>query len=298
MTRYDARATIMIFRMGGMITFLRRRGLGAGSVRGILSFMETPAREALSNGTPPDLSDTDYMVRWGCTARTAGVEYAKMLNTSCAIHSVNDKAAFRELIRDSGVCPPTYSSPDDMSSADLDSGVVIRPKHHAQGRNFHICYGYRESVKTVNALRDSGKEPYITVLIRKSAEYRVFVAQGRAVWVASKTPGNPDQVAWNVAQGGRFDNVRWGAWPIPVVNAAIKAFNLTDLDFGGVDVIVDTTGKPYVLEINSAPSQTSPYRQSCCAALFDYVAREGRKAFQPVESATSWKDLIHPSIRG
>jgi glutathione synthase/RimK-type ligase-like ATP-grasp enzyme len=138
---------------------------------------------------------------------------------------------------------------------------------------------------------------YINEYIPKVAEYRVFCAQGRAVWVAQKTPGNPDDVAWNVAKGGRFDNVRWGDWPISVVDVAIKAHNISRLDFGGVDVMVDGDGKCYVLEINSAPSQTSPYRQSCVAKVFDWMVKDDRRKTIPVPDVPGrYLKYIHPAI--
>jgi glutathione synthase/RimK-type ligase-like ATP-grasp enzyme len=123
----------------------------------------------------------------------------------------------------------------------------------------------------------------------------VFVGSGRAVWVAQKTPGNPEDVAWNVAQGGRFDNVRFNDWPLKVVKTAIEAFNYTDLDFGGVDVIVDNNNA-YVLEINSAPSQTSPYRQECVAKYFDYVVKNGKNRIELIKEKGGYLKFIHPAI--
>ena len=137
---------------------------------------------------------------------------------------------------------------------------------------------------------------YISEFIDKEHEYRVFVCQNRAVWVAKKTPGNPEDVAWNVAAGGRFDNVRWGEWPLQVIRAALQAARVSGTDFCGVDVMVDYDGNPYVLEVNSAPSQTSPYRQQCVAKAFDYIVRNGKQHFDGVERITSWKDVIHPAV--
>ena len=128
------------------------------------------------------------------------------------------------------------------------------------------------------------------------AEYRVAVVQGRAAWVARKTPGNPEDVAWNVARGGRFDNVRWDEWPLKVVKIAIQAFNLTELDFGGVDVMVDREGECYVLEINSAPSLTSPYRQRCMAKCFDYMVEHPERISVP-EQRGGYRKFIHPALR-
>jgi glutathione synthase/RimK-type ligase-like ATP-grasp enzyme len=128
------------------------------------------------------------------------------------------------------------------------------------------------------------------------AEYRVFVVSGRAVAVAKKTPGNPQDVAWNVARGGRFDNVDWGDWPLKAVKTSIEAFNLSALDFGGVDVMVDGDGNCYVLEINSAPSLTSPYRQECMAKGLHYALTRGKERIPLVAERGGWRKFAHPAI--
>jgi glutathione synthase/RimK-type ligase-like ATP-grasp enzyme len=120
--------------------------------------------------------------------------------------------------------------------------------------------------------------------------------QGRAVAVAQKTPSNPDDVAWNVAQGGRFDNVPWDSWPLQAVRKSIEAFNLSELDFGGVDVMVDAEGKAYIIEINSAPSLTSPYRQECMAKAFDYISEHGKERIPLVEERGGYRKFIHPAV--
>jgi glutathione synthase/RimK-type ligase-like ATP-grasp enzyme len=137
---------------------------------------------------------------------------------------------------------------------------------------------------------------YISEYIPKVAEYRVFIVSGRVVWVAKKTPANPDAVAWNVAKGGRFDNVRWDEWPLKAIRISREAFLMSGLDFGGVDVMIDKDNNVHVLEINSAPSQTSPYRQECTAKAFDYIVNNG-KAFLPVvEQRGGYDKFIHPAI--
>ena len=138
---------------------------------------------------------------------------------------------------------------------------------------------------------------YISDYIPKVREVRVFVAQGRVVWVAEKTPADPTAHAWNVAQGGRFDNVRWSEWPIKACVAAIWATRALNVDFAGVDVMLDAEGNPYVLEANSAPSQTSPYRQMCSAKAFKWMYDNGKEPIHYRTGTLTWKELIHPAIR-
>jgi hypothetical protein len=71
---------------------------------------------------------------------------------------------------------------------------------------------------------------------------------------------------------------------------------LSSLDFGAVDVMVDANGRPYVLEINSAPSQTSPYRQECMAKAFDYIVRNGKDSIPIIPERGGYKKFIHVAL--
>ena len=80
------------------------------------------------------------------------------------------------------------------------------------------------------------------------------------------------------------------------VVAAVDAANVIGVDFAGVDVMLDAEGNPYVLELNSAPSQTSPYRQLCSAKVFKWMHDNGTGYTSEVSGGT-WKDYIHPAVR-
>jgi hypothetical protein len=232
--------------------------------------------------------DVGYVFRYGCTTH---VPAGKVVNSIDAIRKVNDKSAFRKLTADAGLAPRTWLTSQEV----LDSGylgkVVVRPSSHAQGRNLHVVERY-DQLQSAFRQCPGG---YASELIDKVAEYRVFVSQGRAVWVANKLPDDRSQVAWNVAQGGTFENVRWSQWPIEAVRVAIEAYNLSGLDFGGVDVMVDAEGRAYVLEINSAPSQTSPYRQTATAKAFDWIVLNGKDKI-PLSDVGGYKKYIHPCM--
>jgi hypothetical protein len=277
---------------------LRRRKLGRGSTAGIQQHSLKGLR-AVRNWVDADIpSGTEaggMVFRWGCTSNLPrGYESSRVVNSAKSIHWCSDKRASRLEMQQAGVPVPETWSTEDFHAAiragrvDGRDSFVARPSRHAQGRDL------RSGMGSILVLFTGG---YVSRLIDKVAEYRVFVCQNRAVWVAKKTPGNPDQVAWNVAQGGRFDNVRWGEWPIPVVKAALAAAKVSGTDFCGVDVMVDGEGNPYVLEVNSAPSQTSDYRQQCVAKAFDYIIEHGKDHFPDHEGArTRWRDLIHPAL--
>lgn len=276
-----------------MAVILRRRKLGFTSCREIARQMSNNCAVLRNDRAAAQISlaanGNNYVFRWGCTALVPNE--AKVVNTVKAIQRVNNKTGFRRILNEHGLCPKTWFNILELPQ---DGGpYVVRPRVHAQGRNLHVANNNYEANEAAYLC---GEGYYISELINKVAEYRVFVAQGRVVWVAQKTPGNPDDIAWNVAHGGRFDNVRFGEWPLRVVKCAVEGFNLSGLDFGGVDVMVDADGRPYILEINSAPSQTSPYRQSCVAKVFDYIIENGKGNIPLTEARGGWRKFIHPAV--
>lgn len=278
----------------------RRRKLGRTSAKEIAKHI--PGTVVIRNDqtipfSPPLIPSpaaVSYLFRWGCTSNIP--EGFTVVNTAEAIHQVNDKTAFRRLLNEQELCPKTWfdsHNTDLLGFIEHEGSVVVRPHRHAQGRNLHHCHTLEEMRA---AARRCGEGYYISQYVPKVAEYRVAVVQGRAVWVARKTPANPEAIAWNVARGGRFDNVNWGDWPLKVVKTAIEAFNLSLLDFGGVDVMVDAEGNCYVLEINSAPSLTSPYRQECMGKAFSYIVQEGKARIPLVTAKGGYKKFIHPAL--
>jgi glutathione synthase/RimK-type ligase-like ATP-grasp enzyme len=286
---------------------LRRRMLGKGSANGICAASTKgiyTIRNWVDNDVPAGADRNGYVFRWGCTSNLPVVySHRTVVNTANAIHWCSDKRQGRLDMQAAGVpVPRTWATADEYNSSSYwPSAVVLRPAFHAQGRNLTV-HDPEESSHQWDGLLNKAQQYgayYISELINKVAEYRVFVCQNRAVWVAKKTPGNPEQVAWNVAQGGRFDNVRWGEWPLPVIKAALAAAKVSGTDFCGVDVMVDAEGKPYVLEVNSAPSQTSEYRQRCVAKAFDHIIENGKQHFDDVPDGPrkTYKSYIHPAIR-
>jgi len=270
------------------IVLLRRKKLGKTSCEGIAQFAKSKI-EVVRNDL--GIPDADIYIRWGCTSTVPHTPGRKIWNQKSAIHIVGNKAGFRAILNEHALCPSTWFDWKDVLPQEFP--VVVRPQVHAQGKQVYFCEG---PVQMFTAVDKCGPGYYISQFINKVKEYRVFVVQGRAVWVANKVPGNPDDVAWNVAQGGKFENVRWHEWPLKVVKVSIQAFKLSGLDFGGVDVMVDAHGNCYVLEINSAPSQTSSYRQECTAKAFDYMIKNGTQVIDLIEQPGGYLKFIHPAI--
>ena len=277
-----------------MTTIVRRKMLGLASTRGICEHSKQGIKMVLNtNGIPND----SLYIRWGCTSSVPNRD-AKVINSSKAIHRVTDKAGFRGMLTKEGLCPETWMHYNDVPAYD-DSiyPLIVRTATHAQGRGLWLV---NKPVELRDAVKKAGHGCYINRFIPKVAEYRAYVVQGRLVALARKYPADEKAIAWNLAQGGEYENVPWSQWPMAVVNNALRSFELTKLHFSGIDIMLDKDGRAYCLEANSAPT-SSPYRQKCLAKAFDYMintAQYGRRIFDEKVTYATWKDAIHPAIGG
>lgn len=291
------------------LMILRRKGLGLGSAKGMKAYSEgridyvrnDKQRQANWDGVTG-------IIRWGCTS---SIDYGlianrgvTIINTSEAIHRVNHKSSFAKVFGDAGLGPECFLDFDswwNSEGLEEDRKYILRPGKHAQGRNLHVLTIGEGAASTAEELflRYQG-DAYTRPFVDKVAEYRVYVMCGKVFTVAKKTPANPSAVAWNVAQGGRFDVVSWGDWPLAACEVAVKAFHLSGLHFSGVDVMVDADGKAYVIELNSAPSLPAlsdgsvSYRQKVMAKAFMYHEDIGWDNL-PIGSFRSYRECIHPS---
>lgn len=283
------------------IHIMRRRGLGMQSCKGLslsLTEMETTTSFGTGmTGTP------DWLIRWGTRARTQGIPLDKQINKSSAIGLCSNKLEMRKvLVECGGLTMETLFNVTTMLPTQAETKYVLRPARHAQGKNLFVLQGdsLGGMISSKPDLFADGW--YATKYVEKVAEYRVFVVSGRVVAVAEKTPDDPDAVAWNMSQGATVGNVRWGDWNLNVCDVAIKAHNLSGLDFSGVDVIIDDEGKAYVLELNSAPTimmksdGTHSYRHECLAKGIKYIIDNDFPVLEVPEDISNWRDVIHPAI--
>ena len=271
-----------------MVIIYRRRKLGKTSCREIAKLI--PNSLVVRNDMAfrhQIINNASVAIRWGCTDVLPPIP---TIQKAEAIHEVNDKLEFRRKLNEHNLCPKTYFNIGEVD----EWPIVLRPRHHAQGRNIIIA-----NEGDIDRIQQNW---YASKIINKKREYRIFIVQGRVIAVAQKFPANEQAFAWNVARGGRFENVKWNEWPLRSVRIAIEAFNLSKLDFGGVDVIEDND-RSYVLEINSAPSLTSPYRQVCMAKALNYMIENASIRSHSLNNRIplsiergGYKKFIHPAI--
>lgn len=272
---------------------LKRRGLGRSSIKAFIQYCNSPI-QVIKNTNIPQLDPSDTILRWGCTS---AVLQGHILNKADNITFVNNKTEFRFKFQERfpHLVPKTWYSSEEQ---DITYPCIIRPNHHAQGRHLYFCNKYDDLRHVFIRYPNLSNDGYISEYIPKVAEYRVCFIQGRVAWVAEKIPANPEAIAWNVAQGGKFINCNWKNWPIKAVEACYLAYQESGLWLAGIDVMIDSEGKPYILEVNSAPSHTSPYRQQCTAKCIDYYITTSKEEIPLDTNYKKYLRYIHPAIKG
>ncbi len=281
-----------------MVYILRGKGMGEESMPAVASLLGIPCR------TSDDAPHDDLVFRWGCTALNLG--QSKIVNKSTAIQEVSDKKTFRGKLAKAGLAPKFWENLEEYildgsyktlgcnpsnGSESLVESVLLRPAHHQRSQGLFPCTDLSEVVK---AIREINGPYYISELIQKTREFRVFVCSNRIAFMIEKTPKDSTEVSWGCVSTGDFKYVDWSDWPELISQHALDSMKMSSLDFGAVDIIVKGVGVTYALEINTAP-HLSPYYQKCVAKCFRHIIQNGRDHFPEPENY-SWKSVIHPAI--
>lgn len=142
--------------------------------------------------------------------------------------------------------------------------------------------------KGIRAARGKGKRKgryYQKMIKNRRFEIRVhaFSWLPNDQWTVQKRVGDPDTIAWNFSQGGRFITVhtpgRFRTYT-RAVEISGKILDLFNMHFGAVDFIVDSDFDVFFIEVNSAPGFTElskPVYSNAFGSLCKMSKRELRK---------------------
>jgi RimK family alpha-L-glutamate ligase len=185
--------------------------------------------------------------------RDAGVP---VYNDGRAIERTVDKAMTSLALRRAGVpTPPTWVAESfehacavARRECGMHHGVVLKPLFGSQGKNLRLV---RSVAEMPDAMAQNGVY-YLQRFIDSGAgdwhDWRLFVIAGR-VRAAMIRRG----ASWisNGAQGARCEAAQP---PQLLARLAEDAVRALDIDYAGVDVIVDRAGEPFVIEVNGIPA--------------------------------------------
>lgn len=231
------------------------------------------------------------VVRWGNRIEI-DTNGSIVYNQSKNINNATNKKVAREIMQRAGVNVPKIVTPENITNADLP--VICRPHFHAKGKNFITLNSISEFKNHYSPTRY-----YYSAFIDKVKEFRVHCAHSKILNFLEKPNPKNGNIAWNRAQNGEaFENVKWNDYNFNCGIEAIKAVKALELDFGGVDVLLDRNGKAWILEINTSPTlASSEYSMSRYAMYFDWLFRAADRRphwdfsqFKKAESL-AWKNF-------
>jgi len=216
-------------------------------------------------------SPTRYtkVINWGSSA--FHFPSLNTINEPRAVATASNKLSALQVLKQAGVSTVEFTDSQATVRGWLNLGnkVVVRHKLSAN------------SGDGIQILRNSYDVPYArlyTKYMKKDREFRIHVFQGRVFDFQEKKKksgvvheeGSDNHLIRSHLNGWIF--CRTGvSCPEYIKSEAIRAVAALGLDFGAVDVI-DARGRPYILEVNTAPGLEN-------TTLQNYVAQFRRAIY-------------------
>lgn len=180
------------------------------------------------------------------------LNHVEIYNAPRAIERTVDKAMTSFLLHQHHISTPQTWACESRHIAhaiiqNSQQKLIIKPLFGSQGTGVRLIENKRlpvpheafvDGVFYLQAYIDSGEKPH---------DYRVFVVNDKAVAIMRRTGES-----WlsNVALGAACELVE----DIEIAQLAQVASRALDIDYCGVDIMRDQSGKLYVIEVNSIPA--------------------------------------------
>ena len=177
---------------------------------------------------------------------------SRMLNSCQSMLVSNDKFQTYELLHANQIPIPVsflLRSPMEAYSIPLSFPLVVKPRIGSLGRGVKLI----SSVAALHAHLVNEDEPQITQeYIHNPGRFdlRVYVLGDSCIGAIKRT-AITENFRTNVALGNRLESVSISH---EIEDLAVRATKLLGLDLAGVDILLDAEEKPYICELNSAPT--------------------------------------------
>ncbi len=191
-------------------------------------------------------SPTDTIINWGNGKGNIG--NARQINKLSNVQLASNKLSTLQALRRAEVSIPRFYTNGDV----FESSLVLYGRSDLYGHS-----GRGIHVGTYNEIPNC---PLYVEAISKVAEYRAIVVGNKVVDFKKKKKKNTpegeervehDEHVWNLDGGYIFARNDFVV-PYGAAQLGIDAVSALGLDFGAVDIIEDSEGKLYVLEVNTA----------------------------------------------
>lgn len=252
----------------------------------VLSPVLDPAIRVLKTSMGTTGRNCDIAVRWGNSTTNLPNVPSLELNTRESVRNATDKGVMMRMLVDAGVPTPTVFFRDTVRDGDIPDGPL-----YIRGASDHVSYSSNGSIPR-------GNWKYASIPVNRAAEFRVHVFNGKVLGVYEKRPqeanarilkdDNCDFVRLNMANR---ENAQYARGVRPIAKRAVRALGLL---FGGCDIIKDTNGNCFVLEVNSAPALNGPNLIRWSNAINEFILNPVINTEDDEENNTSGRgDNVH-----
>ncbi|MBV9520924.1 MAG: RimK family alpha-L-glutamate ligase [Hyphomicrobiales bacterium] len=176
-------------------------------------------------------------------------------NDARAIERCVDKSMTTFLIARNGLPTPQTWTVEGRAEAlriarreTLQGPLVLKPLFGSQGRGLKLIRSARDLPEESAVASVYYLQRFVGGVGPEHSDFRVLVSHGKIVAAMRRHAAH-----WitNVKQGGRPEAVELDE---TLAQLAIRSTAAVEADFAGVDILLASDGKPYVLEVNSMPA--------------------------------------------
>lgn len=211
------------------------------------------------------------IVNWGDSQFPKHLQASEVLNTPYVLGAVTNKLKFFELMADTDVRIPKFTTQIEDAQRWIDEdGAIVVERHKLTGHS-------AEGLRIVEKLIDIQRAPLYTKYVPKKDEYRVHFFKGKIIDVQQKKKrldfdGEANFQVRNHANGFIYARNEVVV-PDDVTIQANNTMVACGLDFGAIDIIYNhRQAKAYVLEVNTAPGLAGETVETYAKAIKEYVA--------------------------
>lgn len=193
----------------------------------------------------------DVVINWGCGWSR---RYRVDVNQPEAICNAVQKLRAFDLFRDNDIPHPSHTRSKSVAKRWLTDGNNVYARTTMEGERgrgievIHPNTAGRQRIEEVDV-------PVYVKGFQATREFRIHVAFGQVIEVNEKkrrNGTNPDPLVRS-SSDWVFCVYNLAPYPALLGETAIEAVNALGLDFGGVDIALDSSGNVCVYEVNTAP---------------------------------------------
>lgn len=198
-----------------------------------------------------------------------------MINKKYSIGRASHKfQCKRDMLEHDIPTPLIFLRNDIERDSKIPYPLIARPTNHFKGRHFYMVANQADARYYLR------RGYYLQQVIDNDKEYRVFIFRNKVfeVNIKKKTgDGKKNELIRNFENGWSFyfqsvDDTRQ-----ELKDLCRRAMDMINLDWGAVDCCVDTRGKIYIFEINSAPSLIERKIKKLASKVTEYINKSLRE---------------------